>query len=126
MLRKSVQAMVGQSSDINKKERDYPTLFGNTFSVTFIISHLLADSKTLCQLGIEDFCFKNAAQICTGYGWGKEKAFGSLQLLYWQDIYSGSAIFQTASSILPISFTSVSFYFTILRYKQERAGLSTV
>lgn len=42
---------------------------------------------TLCQLGIEDFCFKNAAQICTGYGWGKEKAFGSLQLLYWQDIY---------------------------------------
>lgn len=44
-------------------------------------------SLTLCQLGIEAFCFKNAAQLCTGYGWGKEQAFGSLQLLYWQDIY---------------------------------------
>ena len=44
-------------------------------------------SNSLCALGIEDFCFKNVAQICTGYGWGQEQPFGVIQPLYWQDLY---------------------------------------
>lgn len=43
--------------------------------------------NTLCELGIEAFCFKNAAQICTGYGWGQEHPSGTIQPLYWQDLY---------------------------------------
>lgn len=42
---------------------------------------------SLCDLGIEDFCFKNAAQVCTGYGWGEERPSGAIQVLYWQDLY---------------------------------------
>lgn len=42
---------------------------------------------TLCALGIEEFCFKNVAQICTGYGWVQERPLGVLQRLYWQDLY---------------------------------------
>ena len=45
----------------------------------------LADN--LCALGIQQFCFKNIAQICTGYGWGQERPSGVLQTLYWQDLY---------------------------------------
>lgn len=29
--------------------------------------------NNLCELGIEAFCLKNVAQICTGYGW-KQRA----------------------------------------------------
>lgn len=44
-------------------------------------------ANNLCDLGIHEFCLKNAAQICTGYGWGEEKPVGVIQTLYWQDLY---------------------------------------
>ncbi len=44
-------------------------------------------ANNLCDLGIHEFCLKNAAQICTGYGWGEEKPVGVIQTLYWQDLH---------------------------------------
>lgn len=43
--------------------------------------------NNLCELGIEAFCLKNVAQICTGYGWKQEQSFGIIKQLYWEDLY---------------------------------------
>lgn len=76
------QKVMGVSPDLTAEEQVAAGILG--LKQFFAKLHL---EDNLCALGIEDFCFKNVAQICTGYGWEQERPLGAIQKLYWQDLY---------------------------------------